>query len=140
LRRVARLADGWLASAYNTTPADFTAAKAKLAEFLRRADRDDEGFPNGIATMFTYVTEDAGEARRVLEDVVARVVRRPVDQLRARLLIGPADLCLERLSRYAGAGAQRIGIWPVLNETQQLERLQACVASAPWFEPRPRSA
>ena len=49
LRRVARLADGWLASAYNTTPDRFAAARAKLPE----------GFPSALATMWTWITEAA---------------------------------------------------------------------------------
>src|SRR5215207_9267181 len=35
LRRVARLGDGWLASAYNTTPERFAAAHAALGDALR---------------------------------------------------------------------------------------------------------
>src|SRR5262249_35676473 len=34
LRRVARLADGWLASAYNTTPELFAGARARLGDHL----------------------------------------------------------------------------------------------------------
>ena len=36
LRRVARLGDGWLASAYNTTPDGFGAARQSLSEQLRQ--------------------------------------------------------------------------------------------------------
>ncbi len=52
LRRVARLGDGWLASAYNTSPADFDAAHAQLAEFLTAEGRDAAGFPNALVTMW----------------------------------------------------------------------------------------
>ena len=50
LSRVARLADGWLASAYNTTPDGFAQARASLAEKLSERGRDPTGFPNGLAT------------------------------------------------------------------------------------------
>jgi alkanesulfonate monooxygenase SsuD/methylene tetrahydromethanopterin reductase-like flavin-dependent oxidoreductase (luciferase family) len=121
LRRVARLADGWLASAYNTTPDGFRAARATLDGHLRTAGKEPAAFPNGIATMFTYVTDDREEARRVLEEVLAPMTRRPVEDLRDRLLVGPPELCAARLSQYAGAGAQRVCIWPVAGELRQLE-------------------
>src|ERR687893_2186670 len=40
LRRVARLGDGWLASAYNTTPVAFAAARRRLAENLDAAGKE----------------------------------------------------------------------------------------------------
>ena len=57
LRRVARLADGWLASAYNTTPERFAAARALLADELQARGKDPERFPNALSTMWTWVTE-----------------------------------------------------------------------------------
>src|SRR4051794_24276195 len=62
LRRVARLADGWFASAYNTTPEGFAVAKESLAEQLRARGRDAAAFRNALVTMWTWITEDAGEA------------------------------------------------------------------------------
>jgi alkanesulfonate monooxygenase SsuD/methylene tetrahydromethanopterin reductase-like flavin-dependent oxidoreductase (luciferase family) len=53
LRRVARLGDGWLASAYNTTPDGFKAAKQSLSEQLHAHGRDPDRFPNALATMWT---------------------------------------------------------------------------------------
>ena len=45
LRRVARLGDGWLASAYNTTPDGFKAAKQSLSEQLRRPRQGSRSVP-----------------------------------------------------------------------------------------------
>src|SRR6476661_844921 len=45
LRRVARLGDGWLASAYNTTPDGFKDAKQALSGHLEARDRDPDRFP-----------------------------------------------------------------------------------------------
>ena len=62
LRRVARLADGWLASGYNTTPEAFGETLQRLHGHLRaRGDRP-EGVPNAVATMFLHLTEDAAAA------------------------------------------------------------------------------
>src|SRR5204863_9630848 len=71
LRRVARLGDRWLASAYNTTPSGFKAARESLSEELRSRGRDPVGFPNALVTMWTWITEDAREADRALREVLA---------------------------------------------------------------------
>src|SRR5262245_29183463 len=46
LRRVARLADGWLASGYNATPEAFADARERLRGHLDLAGKDPDGFPN----------------------------------------------------------------------------------------------
>jgi alkanesulfonate monooxygenase SsuD/methylene tetrahydromethanopterin reductase-like flavin-dependent oxidoreductase (luciferase family) len=111
LRRVARLADGWLASAYNTTPERFQAARESLPE----------GFPNGLATMWTWITEDEREAERMLRDVLAPMLRREPDDLRGQLCIGSPEHCAELLSRYAEAGCRRVHLWPLGDEPRQIE-------------------
>ena len=121
LRRVARLGDGWLASAYNTTPEGFAAAKRSLSDELRARGRDPEGFPNALATMWTWITEDTRDADRVLRDVLAPMLRRDPDELRDQLCIGPAERCAELLSRYADAGCNRVHLWPLGDEPRQVE-------------------
>ena len=121
LRRVARLGDGWFASAYNTTPEVFGVARESLAEELRARGRDAGGFPNALVTMWTWITEDEAEAERVLRDVLAPIVRREPDELRGRLCIGPAGECAELLSRYAEAGCARVHLWPLGDEPRQVE-------------------
>src|SRR5262249_55082838 len=123
LRRVARLADGWLASGYNTTPDVFGAARRRLLEVLG-ADR----FPNTVATMWMHVTEDPARAEAVLTGVLAPTLGRPPEELRERLLVGPAGACAEKLARYAAAGAERVLVWPVGDELRQLERFRSDVA------------
>jgi len=68
LRRVARLADGWLASGYNTTPELFAQAWSDVQGEVAARGRDVARFPNGIATMWCYVTEDRARADAVLAD------------------------------------------------------------------------
>ena len=122
LRRVARLGDGWLASAYNTPPDSFREGLDRLAEELRRAGKAPEAFPSAVATTWLHITEDKGEAERVLSDVLAPTLHRPAEALRsAPLLIGPAELCAERLAAFVDAGARRIFVWPLANEETQLE-------------------
>jgi alkanesulfonate monooxygenase SsuD/methylene tetrahydromethanopterin reductase-like flavin-dependent oxidoreductase (luciferase family) len=122
LRRVARLADGWLASAYNTTPETFRSGLSYLATQLASAGKDSDGFPNGLATMWLYVTEERGAAERVLVEVLAPMLNRPVEALRQLSLpVGSAEDCAEKLSAYAAAGVQRVFVWPLGDEVRQLE-------------------
>jgi alkanesulfonate monooxygenase SsuD/methylene tetrahydromethanopterin reductase-like flavin-dependent oxidoreductase (luciferase family) len=121
LRRVARLGDGWLASAYNTTPDGFKTAKQSLSEQLDARGRDSDGFPNALATMWTWSTEDPRDAERVLREVLAPMLKRDPDELRDQLCIGSAERCAELLSRYAQAGCERVYLWPLGDEPRQIE-------------------
>jgi alkanesulfonate monooxygenase SsuD/methylene tetrahydromethanopterin reductase-like flavin-dependent oxidoreductase (luciferase family) len=121
LARVARSGDGWLASAYNTTPERFGAARAALALALEARGRDATGFPNGLATMWTWVAADRGERDRVLADVLAPLLNRDPGELGGQLCIGSAEHCAELLSRYAEAGCRRVYLWPLGDEQRQLE-------------------
>jgi alkanesulfonate monooxygenase SsuD/methylene tetrahydromethanopterin reductase-like flavin-dependent oxidoreductase (luciferase family) len=107
--------DGWLASAYNTTPERFAAAREQLPD----------GFPNALATMWTYVCDDPD---RVLRDVLGPLVGRDPDELRDRVCVGPPGHCAELLARYAEAGCQRVYLWPLGDEQRQLERISAAAA------------
>jgi probable F420-dependent oxidoreductase len=121
LRRVARLADGWLASGYNTTPELFAQAWGQLQKFLAQTGKDPTTFPNAIASMWLYVTEDQKEAERMLSEVLAPALNRPIDELRQRLPIGPAQRCAEKLAAYQQVGVQRIYLWPLANEVEQIK-------------------
>jgi alkanesulfonate monooxygenase SsuD/methylene tetrahydromethanopterin reductase-like flavin-dependent oxidoreductase (luciferase family) len=127
LRRVARLADGWLASAYNTTPEMFDVAWRGLCGRLVDHGRSPDGFPNALATMWCYITDDQAEADRILRERVVPTIHRPESVLRERLPIGPPEAFAEKLSAFARAGVQRVYIWPVANEQQQLELFWDCV-------------
>jgi alkanesulfonate monooxygenase SsuD/methylene tetrahydromethanopterin reductase-like flavin-dependent oxidoreductase (luciferase family) len=133
LRRVARLGDGWLASAYNTSPEAFNAAKRSLSEQLSARGRDPDRFPNALATMWTWITEDARDADRMLRELLAPLLKRDADALRDQVCIGPAGKCAELLSRYARAGCQRVYLWPLGDEPRQVEL--AATAVLPAVEP-----
>jgi alkanesulfonate monooxygenase SsuD/methylene tetrahydromethanopterin reductase-like flavin-dependent oxidoreductase (luciferase family) len=125
LRRVARLGDGWLASGYNTTPSGFAECLARLHEERAAAGASREAFPNGIVTMWLYVTEASRDAERMLRDVLAPMLNRPIEELRNLALpIGSAEQCAERITAYQNAGAERIFVWPLADELHQLERFR----------------
>jgi probable F420-dependent oxidoreductase len=124
LRRVARLGDGWLASGYNTTPEAFKAAWATLRGMLEAERRDPATFSSAMATTWLYVTDDEVEAREVNERL-SQMLRRPVEEVAGRLPIGSPAACRDLLGRYQEAGVQRVLLWPVKNEVEQLERVAA---------------
>ena len=117
LRRVARLGDGWFASAYNTSPDAFAAARESLPD----------GLPNALVTMWTWITEDAADAARVLTEVMAPMLRRDPDVLRDQLCIGSAEHCAELIARYAAAGCHRVHLWPLGDEPRQIELAASAV-------------
>ena len=121
LRRAAELGDGWLASGYNTTPERFAASWAEVRKHVVAHGGDPDRFANGIATLWTYVTEDRAKAERMLADVLAPLLGRDVESLRALSLpIGPAEVCAQRLSAFADAGADRMFVWPLGDDVHQL--------------------
>ena len=122
LSRVARLGDGWLASAYNTTPDDFSVGRRRLGELLEARGRDPSTFPNTLVTMWLFVTTDEGERRDVLERL-AGMLKRPLEAVEGRLPIGPPALCAELVERYREAGVARILFWPLSDEVRQIERV-----------------
>src|SRR5215510_8370473 len=121
LQRVARLADGWLASGYNTTPELFANGWKQLQEFLIAAGKDPTSFPNSLATMWLYITEREEDAEHMLRDVLAPALNRPIAELRERLPIGSAQHCAEKLAAYHHVGVQRIYLWPLADELEQIK-------------------
>jgi alkanesulfonate monooxygenase SsuD/methylene tetrahydromethanopterin reductase-like flavin-dependent oxidoreductase (luciferase family) len=127
LRRIARHGDGWLASGYNTTPSRFRESLALMAEELSARGRAAE-LPNGIATMWLYVTESRSAADRLLTEVLAPLLNRSVEQLRELALpVGSAEQCAEYIAAYRAAGAQRLFVWPLADELRQLELFREAV-------------
>jgi alkanesulfonate monooxygenase SsuD/methylene tetrahydromethanopterin reductase-like flavin-dependent oxidoreductase (luciferase family) len=113
LARVTRAGDGWLASAYNTSPERFAAARAELKP----------GFPCALATMWTWIADDPAAAERMLTDVLAPFLGRDPDVLRGQVCVGSIEHCAQLLSRYAAAGCRRVYLWPLGDEQRQLERI-----------------
>ena len=121
LRRVARLGDGWLASAYNTSPDGFDAAREVAARSLSQRARDD-----------VDVDHRRRAARRIAcsERSSPRCSSATRTSLRDRLCIGPAEKCAELLSRYAEAGCERVYLWPLGDEPRQIELAATAVLPA----------
>jgi len=115
LRRVARLGDGWLASAYNTDPETFGTGLNRLGST----------FPHALVTMWTWITDSEADAERMRTEVLAPFLHRDPADLRGRLCVGSPSMCAELLSRYAQAGCRRVHFWPMGEESRQLDLLAA---------------
>ncbi len=122
LRRVARLGDGWLASAYHVTPESFADALARLHQSLHQVGSEPERFPHALGSMFYYLTEDRRLAEELLVEVVSPTLGRPVELLRERLLIGTPAECADKLVKLKAAGVRKVFLWPVEDEAAQLAR------------------
>jgi alkanesulfonate monooxygenase SsuD/methylene tetrahydromethanopterin reductase-like flavin-dependent oxidoreductase (luciferase family) len=104
------LGDGWLASAYNTTPEQVAAGRAE------------HGVSCSVATMWTYVTDDRTER----EDQVRRLagmLRRPEEELAVRVMVGEPARCADLARRYADAGVDLLFVWPLAEPERQLGRV-----------------
>jgi len=121
LRKLAGAADGWLASAYHTTPGHFAEARARLDEHLLAVGRNPATFPDAIATAWMYVTHEHARAVRLASETLAPLLGRDAGELLAQLPIGTPEHCVELLDAYAEAGARTILLWPVHDPIQQLE-------------------
>jgi len=95
---------------------------------LKHHGKDPATFPNALATMFMYITADRSKAERVLSETIGALLKRPVEQLRERLLVGAPEACAEKLAAYKKAGVQRVFLWPVADELDQLSHFQQRVA------------
>jgi alkanesulfonate monooxygenase SsuD/methylene tetrahydromethanopterin reductase-like flavin-dependent oxidoreductase (luciferase family) len=116
LRRVARLGDGWLASAYNTTPQAVARGRAALE------DHTDRALTCAVATLWTWVTDDDRDRRERLAHVSV-VLGRPEGELAGRLLVGSPAHCADLLAAYAAAGVDLALVWPLADHERQLERV-----------------
>lgn len=128
LRRVARLGDGWLASAYNTTPSQLATGRDTLRSALRAVGREETAFPIALATTWTYLTNSRADAQAQLE-MLAAILKRDPDQLSSQVLIGDADHCLATLQSYADAGVGTAFIWPLGDPVTQVQRFGAEVVA-----------
>ena len=126
LRRAARWGDGWLASAYNTTPESFGTAWRSMPARLEAEGRHDIDFANGLATMWFHIDDHADA---VLEERLAPVMNRSVDELRSRLAFGSAAEVVDKIGAFRDAGLQWLFVWPVGDEIEQLHRFSELVMS-----------
>ena len=87
-----------------------------------------DGFSNALATMWFHLDSRNGPV--VLEERLAPVMHRPLEELRSRLPFGPASAMVDKLSAFRDAGLQWAFVWPVGDELEQLHRFSEQVMPA----------
>jgi len=121
LRRAARLGDGWIASAMSTSPVQFAAVWQAVQADVRATGKDPSHFPNAISSLFFYLTAEPAEAATVIRDVLAPALGRAPAALEQTALVGPADICTDRILQYEEAGAQHLFLWPISDPARQIQ-------------------
>ncbi len=122
MRRIARLGDGWVASARQSTPEEFHSALGTLNSALTALGKDPEAFPNAVNTMFMFIDHDGGRARQVAVPIIERATRSSFNASGGHYLVGDYRECKALLGRWIEAGAKQVCVWPVLNPVQQIKR------------------
>jgi alkanesulfonate monooxygenase SsuD/methylene tetrahydromethanopterin reductase-like flavin-dependent oxidoreductase (luciferase family) len=123
LRRVARIADGWMSSAGpgHQTPEQFGKDVARLNEFLVQEGKDPATFPSAVSTMALYVSEDPAELAefggpgfvpRPAGVGVTQPADRPNDDPHGHDMVGTRAACLDKVRRWKAAGVGALFLVP----------------------------
>jgi alkanesulfonate monooxygenase SsuD/methylene tetrahydromethanopterin reductase-like flavin-dependent oxidoreductase (luciferase family) len=122
LKRVAKYSNGWMASAYNITPAKFKERWNFLLAYRKSLgkEEDEEPFDNSVMSMFGYISDDTDKVREVVKDLLSPALRRPAEDLEQMLLFGSLDECVRKIKNLVDAGVKRIHFWPILDYEDQI--------------------
>jgi alkanesulfonate monooxygenase SsuD/methylene tetrahydromethanopterin reductase-like flavin-dependent oxidoreductase (luciferase family) len=121
LKRLAKYSNGWMASAYNITPARFKEKWNFLLAYRKSLGKEEaKPFDNSIMSMFGYIDDDKDKVHKVVKEILAPALRRPAEDLKQMLLFGSLDECLRKIRNLVDAGVKRIHFWPVLDYQDQI--------------------
>jgi alkanesulfonate monooxygenase SsuD/methylene tetrahydromethanopterin reductase-like flavin-dependent oxidoreductase (luciferase family) len=130
LKRVAKYSNGWMASAYNITPAKFKEKWNFLLAYRKSLGKEEkEPFDNSVMTMFGYIDDDKDKVRGVVKEMLSPALRRPAEDLEQMLLFGSLDECLRKIRNLVDAGVKRIHFWPVLDYEDQICKFKSGISA-----------
>lgn len=130
LKRLAKYSNGWMASAYNITPAKFKEKWNFLLAYRKSLGKEeDELFDNSVVSMFGYIHDDKDKVHKVVREILAPALRRPAEDLEQMLLFGSIDECLEKVRNFVDAGVKRVHFWPVLDYEDQIRIFKNGISS-----------
>jgi alkanesulfonate monooxygenase SsuD/methylene tetrahydromethanopterin reductase-like flavin-dependent oxidoreductase (luciferase family) len=123
LRRVARLADGWLSSAGpgHQSPEQFADDVKRLHAFLLQEGKDPATFPSAVSTMALFISEERedlvriggpGYVRRPAGVGVAQPAERPSEDPHAHDMVGTRAECIDKVQRWQAAGIHALFLVP----------------------------
>jgi alkanesulfonate monooxygenase SsuD/methylene tetrahydromethanopterin reductase-like flavin-dependent oxidoreductase (luciferase family) len=123
LKRLAKYSNGWMASAYNITPAKFKEKWNFLLSYRRslgKEEQDQQPFDNSVMSMFGYIHDEKEKVLEVVKKILSPALRRPAEDLERMLLFGSSDECLRKIENLVDAGVKRIHFWPVVDYENQI--------------------
>jgi alkanesulfonate monooxygenase SsuD/methylene tetrahydromethanopterin reductase-like flavin-dependent oxidoreductase (luciferase family) len=120
LKRLAKYSNGWMASAYNITPAKFKEKWDFLLAYRKSLGKEEEPFDNSVVSMFGYIHDNKDKVRQVVKDILSPALGRSAEDLEQMLLFGSLDECLRKIRNFVDAGVNRIHFWPVLDYEDQI--------------------
>jgi alkanesulfonate monooxygenase SsuD/methylene tetrahydromethanopterin reductase-like flavin-dependent oxidoreductase (luciferase family) len=129
LKRVAKYSDGWMASAYNITPAKFKEKWNFLLAYRKSLGKEEESFDNSVMTMFGYIDDDKDKIRKVVKQTLSPALGRSAEDLEQMLLFGSLNECLSKIRNLIDAGVKRIHFWPVLDYKSQICKFKNGISS-----------
>ena len=96
LKRLAKHSNGWMASAYNITPAKFKEKWNFLLGYRKSLgkEEDEEPFDNSVMSMFGYIDDDKDKVHRVVKDILSPALGRSAEDLEQMLPFGSLDECV----------------------------------------------
>jgi len=123
LRRVARLADGWMSSAGpgHQSPEQFAEDVKRLNAFLVQEGKDPATFPSAVSTMALFISEDPEELARVggpgyvprpEGTGVVQPASRPHEDAHAHDMVGTRAACRDKVRRWKAAGINALFLVP----------------------------
>jgi probable F420-dependent oxidoreductase len=126
LRRAVRIGDGFIGAGSQST-AQFSEQMEVVREELERHGRDPSSF-QVAKRVYINVDDDGGRAQERMEAALAGHYGR--GGWSAVWVAGSPDACVEGLRAVADAGAELILLNPLVDDTEQMERLAAEVMPA----------
>jgi probable F420-dependent oxidoreductase len=126
MRRAVRHGDGFMGAGSQTT-AQFAEQVKVVREELAAQARAPDTFRIG-KRVYVHVEDDGARGRQALEDALTRHYGR--GGWSEHILAGPAQECTAGIRAVADAGAELILLNPLVEDSQQLERLAAEVIPA----------
>jgi probable F420-dependent oxidoreductase len=121
LRRAVRLGDGFFGTGSSPT-ASFARQVQIVRHALTEAGREPGSFP--IAKrIYIVVDDDAGRARKRINDALERIYGHRTPSIEAAAVAGTAAHCVREVNAVAVAGAELILFTTVFDQPEQMERL-----------------
>lgn len=120
LRRVAELADGWIAGGGSKVEA-FASGREKIQGFAAERGRDISSF-EWAKLIYVAVASDRQRAKTMLEPYI-HAYYSPEWDIEGSCAFGTADECLERLGSFAEAGVRTFILGPPSLDIDHLRRI-----------------